>query len=175
MSSTQTRAGDELPAHDCRQILDALPQRGQPGPDKHALVSPVESTAKRGKHHSTVSGNLPCPDMFSVGPYGMPISPSNTSARTEAMASYSLDAINMGFASNGANPQGLVFETMLAHYPSDESLNNAASAPYPNPYANMPLGITYTQTLVLGIHPVDFLAIRTIIGTPVGASDHTYN
>ncbi|MCJ1270250.1 hypothetical protein MMC22_010146 [Lobaria immixta] len=93
----------------------------------------------------------------------MPISLSNTSGGTEAMASYSLDAINMGFASNGANPQGLVFETMLAEYPFDQSLNNAASASYPNPYANMSLRITYTQTLVLGIHPVDFLAIRTII------------
>lgn len=175
MISTQMRAGDELPAHDCRHILDASPQRGRPGPDKHPLASPVESTAKRGKYHSTVSGNFSWPDMSSVGPYGMPSPLSNTLMGTEDMDSYSLDAINMKFASDGANPQGLVCETMLEQHSSDESLNNATSAPYFNPGANMPSGITYTQTLTLGIHPVYFLAIHMDTSTPIGASDHTYN
>lgn len=182
MISTETRAGDELPPHDCRKQIDSLTKRGQSGPDKHTLVSPIEPTAKRQKNHRTVGDNLQGPDMLSVSPFGSSIFTSNTLARNEVMAPFSLDATNMEFASNGTNLQGLAFqsyEAMPAQYPFVENLNDATSAPHLDPYAIMSLGTIYTQNLILdqveGIHLVDFLAIRTIIGTPVVASDHTYS
>lgn len=182
MASTQTRAGDESPAHDCRKLIDSLTKHGQSGPDKHTLVSPIEPTAKRRKHHCTVDGNLHGPDMLSVSPLASSISTSNTLAGTEAMAPFSLDATNIECACNGTNPQGLDFqscEAMLALYPLVENHNDATSAPHLDSYAITSLETTYTQTLIVdqveGIDPVDFLAIRTIIGIPIGASNHTYN
>lgn len=170
MISTETRAGDELPPHDCRKQIDSLTKRGQSGPDKHTLVSPIEPTAKRQKNHRTVGDNLQGPDMLSVSPFGSSIFTSNTLARNEVMAPFSLDATNMEFASNGTNLQGLAFqsyEAMPAQYPFVENLNDATSAPHLDPYAIMSLGTIYTQNLILdqveGIHLVDFLAIRTII------------
>lgn len=171
MTSTKMRAGDELPAHDCRELIDASSWQGQPGPDKHTLESPIESTAKRGKHHSALDDNT-----SSLGPDGSSIPMPNTLAGTETTASYLL---SVGFANNGAIPHETPFQCydpMLAQCPS---VNYATSAPSPSPYANTPLGIFYTQNLILDqivdIQVLDFVAISTILGIPIEPSNYIYN
>ena len=141
------------------------------------LVSAVEPTAKRGKHDSTVSGNLQSPGTLSIGPYGSSNCLPNTLADAEGKALYSLNVINVDFASNGANPPGAFlqsYETMPD--PSVEKCDDAIIASNSNLYANMPLGSSYSQTLAFdrigGIHLVDFLTIHLFIGTPIGASNH---
>lgn len=171
MTSTKmtSTAFDEPPAHDCRRRIDALSRRGQSGPDKHMLVSPIEPIAKRGKHHASVNGSIQWAEMSFISPYANSIYMSNAMAGIEPMASYdSVDTTNVEFACSGANAQGIVFQTYETMRPQNsivENLNNAISVPTSNPYANTPLGFSYTQTLtsdkVVGIHPVYFLAIYT--------------
>lgn len=182
MTSTEmtSTAIDESPAHDCRRRVDALSRRGQSGPDKHMLVSPIESIAKRGKYHTPVNGSIQWAGMSLIGPYANSIYMSNSMAGIEPMASYDpLDTTNVEFAFSGANAQGIVFETYETMQPQSsnvENLNNAISAPNSNHYRNTPLWPSFTQTLSLvqidGIPPVDLLVIHTILGTPIGALSH---
>lgn len=162
------KASDESPVHNCSEAIDALPRRKQSGPDKHMLMSPVESTRKRGNHSTTANDNIQFAELSLIGPHANSTSMSSTLTGTESITSYGpLDTINVEIASDDAHPQEIVFqsyETMRAQYPVVDNLNNATSVSNSNPYANAPLGFSYTQTLILdqvvGIHPVLFLAIR---------------